>query len=139
VKAALVGGIGALGLYGLVKFGRLLLIVAGTGKLESLVDYRVIAVQVAGDSGVVWFIARMGLEVGVALILIAAAATLFFGKDRLGIGLAYLGLLLSLTAVNLVVFYYEQFSTMIKASVEFAFLLGVLYFRRYHVAEAFDE
>lgn len=77
--------------------------------------------------------ARMGLEAGVALLLIAAAAALLFSKDRLGSGLAYLGLLLSLTAVNLLVFYFEQFSTMIKASIEFVLLLGVLYYRRYHV------
>jgi hypothetical protein len=139
LKAALIGGIAALGLYGLIKLGRLLLVLGGTGRLESLVDYRVIAVQVAGDSGVIWFIARMGLEVGVALFLIAAAIALFLGKDRLGSGLAYLGLLLSLTAVNLLVFYFEQFSTMIKASIEFIFLLGILYFRRYHVEQSFDD
>jgi hypothetical protein len=133
MKAAIIGGVGAVGLYSLVKFGRLLLVLAGTASLESLVDYRVIAGQVAGDSGVYWFMARMGLEAGVALLLIAAAAALLFSKDRLGSGLAYLGLLLSLTAVNLLVFYFEQFSTMIKASIEFVLLLGVLYYRRYHV------
>ncbi len=133
MKAAIIGGVGALGLYSLVKFGRLLLVLVGTASLESLVDYRVIAGQVAGDSGVIWFMARMGLEAGVALLLIAAAVTLGLGKDRLGIGLAYLSLLLSLTVVNLLVFYFEQFSTMIKASIEFVLLLGVLYFRRYHV------
>jgi hypothetical protein len=133
VKAAIVGGIGALGLYSLVKFLRLLFVLAGTGALETLVDYRVIARQVAGESGVYWFMARMGLEMVVALALIAAVIFLLVKKDRLGIGLAQLGLVLSLTVVNLLVFYFEQFSTMIKASIEFVFLLGVLYYRRFHV------
>jgi hypothetical protein len=62
--------------------------------------------------------------------LVVSAGLLIVNKDRSGATMGYIGLLLSLAAVNLVVFYFEQFSTIIPALVQFLLLLGVMYYRR---------
>jgi len=55
---------------------------------------------------------------------------LIFRRERLGIFLAVLGLLLSLTVVNLFVFYFEQFSSIFPALVQALLLLGAISYRR---------
>ena len=55
---------------------------------------------------------------------------LLLGRDRLGTALGFVGLLLSLVAVNLLTFYFEQFSTIVAASVQFLLLIGVIRYRQ---------
>ena len=74
----------------------------------------------------------MALEGVVGLMLISAAIILAIGKDRIGIRLAYYSLLVALTLTNLLVFYFEQFSTIITATIQFVLLLLVLRYRRRH-------
>jgi branched-subunit amino acid transport protein AzlD len=76
-----------------------------------------------------WFDARLVLQASVGIILLVAAAFFVLRKDRHGVTLSYLGLLLSLTMVDLLVFYFNQFSTIITAVYQFCLLLAVLYYR----------
>ena len=55
---------------------------------------------------------------------------LLLGRDRLGTALGFVGLLLSLIVVILLTFYFEQFSTIVAASVQFLLLIGVIRYRR---------
>ena len=55
---------------------------------------------------------------------------LTFGKEDTGIKLGIFGLLFSLTVVNLLVFYFDQFSTIILAIVQFNLLLGLFRYRK---------
>jgi hypothetical protein len=80
--------------------------------------------------GLAMFSARIGLEGSVGLLLFVAAVLLAFGRDRQAVLFAYLGLLISLTIVNIFVFYFDQFSTIINASIQFIFLLGVIRYRK---------
>lgn len=75
----------------------------------------------------------MAMEGAVGLILIGAALLLVIRRERLGIRLASFGLLVALTITNLLVFYFEQFSTIIAASIQFVLMLGVLRYRRRHI------
>jgi hypothetical protein len=77
-----------------------------------------------------WFSARLALDGSVGLLLLVAAVLMIVRQERLGIQLSLLGLLLSLTVVDLLVFYFDQFSTIFTAMVQFGLLLGVLYYRR---------
>jgi hypothetical protein len=47
------------------------------------------------------------------------------GKEKAGIFLGNLVLLLYLTMINLVVFYFDQFSTILLASIQFGLFLGL--------------
>ena len=73
----------------------------------------------------------MGLELVVGGLLISAAVLIGLRRKRIGASLAYFGLLLSLTTVDILLFYFEQFSTIITTTVQFLLLLGVLVYRRH--------
>ncbi len=62
------------------------------------------------------------------------------GWEQRGFVLAYFELLLSLTTVDRLDTYLDQFSAMVGATVQFALLLGlILYWRCYLVSEPNDD
>ncbi len=76
-----------------------------------------------------WFEARLVLEVVVALLLIPAAFLLLTRRRREGTMIGIVGLFLSLTTVDLLLFYFEQFSTIITTTIQFLLLIGLFYYR----------
>ncbi len=89
--------------------------------------------EVITSAASAWSSLRVALEVLVGFLLLASAGLLAAKRDRLGSALGYFSLLLSLTTVNILLFYYEQFSTIITTTVQFALLVGVALFRRQRV------
>jgi hypothetical protein len=85
--------------------------------------------RIGSDRQLGLFLVELALEAAVASLLVLGAGLLILRRDRLGVGSAYAGLLLSLTVVNLLVFYFEQFSTIVTAMVQFVLLVGVLRYR----------
>jgi hypothetical protein len=77
-----------------------------------------------------WFEARMALEGALGLAVILAAVLWIFGAEKRATALAYASLLLSITVVNLLVFYFDQFSTIGVAAGQFVLLLAVLRYRQ---------
>jgi len=77
-----------------------------------------------------WFGIRLALEMIVGSLLLASAGLLTTKRTKQGIGLAYIALLLSLTTVNLLLFYFEQFSTIMTTLIQFALLLEIIYYQR---------
>jgi hypothetical protein len=93
--------------------------------VSDLVERRVIR----DISGLPWFEARLSIESGIGLIILAASFLLAIGKDRKAIDLSYASLLVSLTVVNLIVFYFDQFSTIIYALIQLILFIGVISYR----------
>jgi hypothetical protein len=77
-----------------------------------------------------WFETRLVLEVVVGILLLVSASLLIVGRKKQGAALGFMALLLSLTTVNLLLFYFEQFSTIITTSIQFLLLLGLVYYQR---------
>ncbi len=77
-----------------------------------------------------WFAARVVLEVGLGAMFILAAGVVAAGRKKWGATIGIGALLLSLTTVNLLLFYFEQFSTVITTAIQFILLLGLLYWRQ---------
>jgi hypothetical protein len=75
------------------------------------------------------FIIRLVLQSAIGLMLLAAAGMMVLGREEAGISLGMLGLLLMLTTVNLLVFYFDQFSTILKATIELGALLAMARYR----------
>jgi hypothetical protein len=132
LKAALVVGLAALGTIAAARLAQLLLATRNTGGMEELIANLVTVGRLNNAAGLAWFTARAALEGMVGGILLVAAALLALGKDRLATGLGSFGLLLSLAAVNLLVFYFDQFSTIALASAQFLAFLGLLYYQGRH-------
>ncbi|MCJ7513885.1 MAG: hypothetical protein MUO23_13080, partial [Anaerolineales bacterium] len=64
------------------------------------------------------------LQAAVGALLVAALGALVLGREREAQRLATSGLLLALVMVNLFVFFYDQFSTILPATLELLLLLG---------------
>lgn len=130
LRAVLIGGLVALGLLALSSFWDLLLAVGDPARLELLITSLVELGRVSSTTGVFWFAARMTLEGSVGFLLFASGMFLLIRRERAGINLAVIALLLSLAGVDVLVFYFEQFSTMLTAGVQFILLLGLLRYRQ---------
>jgi hypothetical protein len=69
------------------------------------------------------------------MLLVLGAVLLALGRVRAGIACGYFGLLLSLTILKLLVFYFDQFDAVGGVLLDFAVLLGLVrYRRRYNMA-----
>ena len=87
--------------------------------------------QIEVSAGSPWFSVRIGLEVSTGFLLLASAGLLAAKRDRLGTAAGYFALLLSLTTVTILLFYFEQFSTIITTTIQFLLLIGIIIFRRH--------
>lgn len=93
--------------------------------LLQLVNYK----PVAGINSLYGFLIQTGIQTSSGLLFLASVLFLILRKDRRAITLAYYGLLLSLTIGNILIFYYEQFSTIILAGFQFLILIAALQYR----------
>jgi hypothetical protein len=133
LKAILVGGLGTLGLWSvqdLVKWllaffspqhpqqlQRSLLNLANTGRLT-------------GETSLNWLEATISLQAACGVVVIIGTALLLFNRDKRGVSVSFFGLLLFLTMTNLLEFYFDQFSTIFPAIIQFALLLLLIHYRR---------
>jgi hypothetical protein len=76
------------------------------------------------------FAARIWLETLSGLLLLSSAGLLLAARKNAGALLGCLALLYDLVTVDVTVFYFEQFSTLIMVVVQFLMILGLLYYRR---------
>jgi hypothetical protein len=129
-RAALIGGLTGLALLGLWESLPAWSALRKPEWVEELLAPLVRAGRIAGPGALAWYEVRLVLEAVVALILMAAAAALLLRRENGGVLLGLLGLMVSLTVVDLMVFYFEQFSTMLLAGVEFAVLIGLHRYRQ---------
>ncbi len=85
---------------------------------------------VQGSISLSAFEVRLALDGTIGILLVAGSIFLILGYDKRGAWLGYLGLLMTLTVANLLVFYFEQFSTIINALIQLIVLLGLMRYRR---------
>jgi hypothetical protein len=76
-----------------------------------------------------WFQIRVGLEVVTGLIVLVSACLLLTKWRPLGVTLGILGLLVSLSTLDILLFYFEQFSTIITTALQFLILFGLFHYR----------
>jgi hypothetical protein len=119
LRALLIGGLSGLGLFA-VFHGMQFLIARFTPE-----------VQLSSIATTYWFLGRVLIELIVSLMILASVFLLLFGQVNRGLSYAYYSLILSLSAVNLLVFYFNQFSTIVPAMIQFTLLLLVIYYRRH--------
>ena len=83
-----------------------------------------------------WTPIRLGLESFTGLPLVFAAFLLMLGQERRGVLVGRAWLVFSLTIVNLLVFYFDQFRAVVDALLQFVLLLGVLHYQRRYLRSA---
>jgi hypothetical protein len=87
--------------------------------------------QAVTDVG--WRLLRVGLQAAVGLIALVAVVYLALHRDDLGTRLGVFALILSLTTVNLLNFYFDQFGAVVTALLQFGALLVVLTYRHWNL------
>jgi hypothetical protein len=81
---------------------------------------------VRSASGLNWFEVKVVLNGAIGMALIISGLLLLIRKWRVAYFYASMTLLVSLAVVNLLTFYFDQFSAIITALVQFILLMGVL-------------
>jgi hypothetical protein len=130
LRAGLAGGLAALGAYWSAHAAGLLLGGESTARLAEKLSELLALGRLPGERGLDLFSLQLALEGAVGAIIVLGAVLLLAGNEPWGLALSYFGLLLMMAGVNLLTFYFEQFSTIMAASVQLLLLLGVSYYRR---------
>jgi hypothetical protein len=130
LRAALVGGLTVMGAWSLYFPVSVIAQSRSPDKLQGTIRELVNRGLIRGNTSMTWFELRLGLEFAIGFVLIAAAILLVSRQQRQGVALGYIGLLLLLTTVDLLVFYFDQFSTIVIATLQLLVLLGLIYYRR---------
>lgn len=134
LKAILVVGLAALcaqTLFDPVVVALTILLPANPSRaLPSLVELG----YVRGAASLLGFRLQLALEGAIGILLLAACVLMLIGRERRAMMFSYFALLMSLTTVNLLVFFYEQFSTIALAMIQFGLLMAVIQYRRRHLA-----
>ncbi|MGD2058943.1 MAG: hypothetical protein PVI04_09460, partial [Anaerolineales bacterium] len=126
LKAVLIGGMAVLGAWELSELVRLLLAARDPLQFRMMVTAWTELGAIASTSSIFWFAGRVAIEGSEGLLLVLSSWLLVFGRDRAGTALAILTLVFALTAVNLVAFYVDQFSTILNALIQFILLVSAL-------------
>lgn len=77
-----------------------------------------------------WYLLRLAFEGLVGVLMCTAAIFLGIRKEKRGVNLSFYGLLLSISTIDLFIFYFDQFSSIIMAVIQFLVLLGLIHYRR---------
>lgn len=125
IRVIIVGGlllIGGLGLYRILPLFEPGL---AADRLQPLIELG----RIGTAQSLAWYAAQVALEASVGVVLLVSAVLLATGHDRRGSELGFLGLVLALTTVDLLVFYFQQFGTILKAAGQLALLLVIMRYR----------
>ncbi len=130
LKAVLVGGLGVLGVVAAVDLLQWLLAIQSPAEMRHMLGDLMALGRLGGMQSLAWLDLNIALNAASGLLLLASAVSFISGFDKRGIQFGYLGLLLSLTVVDLMEFYFSQFSAMGPAIVQFGLLVVLLQYRR---------
>ncbi len=98
--------------------------------LRVMIEDFIEAQLIHGTTTLFWFQLRIGISAALGLIMIIASILLFFKKDHVAITMGFWALLLSLTTYNLLLFYFDQFSTIFNTFIQFIILIGTIAYQR---------
>ncbi len=127
MRRILIVGLLAWGIWALVSPIGFILVSRDAAQMQVFLDQLISNRLVRDAGGLNWFEARVLMEGGVGVISLIAAMLLIFKAEVKGVLLGFVVMLITLTVVNPLVFYFEQFSSLVAAF--FHFLLFILLLR----------
>lgn len=131
IRTFLIVSLGAMGVLALYDFTRLIVAVpAPVGAFEALLGPMVTHGQLRSAQEALWFIIRTLLEGGTGVLLIIAGGLITVRRERLGIQIGTISLLLWITVINLLVYYFDQFGAVVTTMFQFLVLTLLTYYRK---------
>jgi hypothetical protein len=86
-----------------------------------------------------WYITLQVVQILTGFLLIMGTGMLIKGSESRGLRVSYITLLIYLTMVDLLLFYYYQFATILIAIFQFVLLLAVLHYRYSYLSEQNED
>lgn len=130
LRLFITAGVLLMGLGASIRLVYFLITVGNPVLFESLLRERVAGLSVVTNAVLFWAIIQWVMEGAVGLILLTSAALLIFSREKSGLAFGSIGLVVSLVGVNLIQFYIDQFSTVLKAFIQFLILFTIYYYQR---------
>ena len=119
-----------MGLAASIRLIYFLITVGNPTLFERILRERVAGLPVVTNVVLLWAVVQWVMEGLVGLILLISVSLLIFGKEKNGLGFGSIGLVVSLVGVNLIQFYIDQFSTVVKTFIQFLILYTMYYYQR---------
>ena len=131
LKMFIVFTMGMMGVFALIDFIRLATAVPATGMaIETLLAPLVSQGQLRSAQEALWFLIRTLLEGVCGLLLIISGGLISAGRERMGILIGTLTLVVWITIINLLVYYFDQFGAVVITLFQFFVLTLLTYYRR---------
>jgi hypothetical protein len=109
---------------------------AGNVSLPQLLNAFLTQDDIASANNGLWFYLRVGLELLVSVLAFVTVILLLARRERAGMRVALLALLISLTGDTLLSFYLDQFRAAITALYQFLVLLMVVAYQRWYLRDS---
>ena len=111
----------------------------GSLNLTAILSANIRLGEVRSQTGALWFFVHLALQSIVGVLALLSSSLILIRAEKRGIEIGTACLVLSLTLVNLLAFFVDQFSAASTALVQLVVLLGFLYYqRRYMRASVTD-
>ena len=121
-----------MGMLGAIRFGTALLLVFGRRDLlsELISSILVSNPQVSGMNSLVWYLALVLMEGINGLLILLTLVAFLLHRDEAAVQVGSASLIFTLTVINILSFYYHQFSVVLSSLLLFAVLLLIQSYRR---------
>jgi hypothetical protein len=129
LKSILIGGLLGLAIWELFYPVNFIINLRSPVDIISELSYLVSNELVTGPVTIGLFVFRLGFDTILGLTILVAVFLFLINKDRNASAFAYISLLVLLTSANLILFYFDQFSMIINAVVQFILFMAVIYYR----------
>lgn len=133
----LIGLVGVIALFQFVSIAPILF--SRTHPLESLLTLLLQKGDIRSATMAAWSLAYIALQGLFGTSMIIGGGLFAVGLEKRGLDLASIGLVVSLTAINLLAFYVDQFSASINALLQLLVLLAITLFRRRFIPPSFTK
>jgi len=133
-RRLLILGLGLPSLLAIFELGLLVWVILDPHQRSNpLIDGLMSSQEINSVRQIQWFLARLTIDAMTGLITLAAAILLLVRREHLGVDLGIIGLVLTLTAVNLITFYLDQFKAISNSLFQFGMLWLVLRYHRWYL------
>lgn len=122
-----------LGISDLIYPLRFFIAIPNVSQFPGVVMPYILSQKITSNTGLDWLTARVTLQAMVSLILIVAAMLLILHHTEKGLSFAFLGMLLQLTTLDLLIFYFDQFSTIANVVIQVVIFFAIQKYRRVYL------
>ena len=133
-RVLILGGLVITALAALITLGTLIWVaLSETATTQSF--FAELAAEAQGNSvgSVTGHVMRLALQVAIGVVALLGIVLILRGKEKRGTLLAVVSVVLSLTAVQLITFYLDQFTAIVPTIYQFVFLLVILAYQHWYL------